>query len=180
MEGLESQKRHYNRKRLSVFLYVTKTPLPFRIAPIDHWAYQTSSLSTIKPINHQAYWPLSLSTSGLLSWLLSLLACLFGIVSCGVATFSYPNFFYHLIVFLTVMSKFPLCDTNIKHCGGSPHYGATPATHLNKPHHQKSLVLQPKGAKTNDQAWKNILGSYCLMSTMIYFFPKFIRNLSSL
>ena len=60
------------------------------------------------------------------------------------------------------MSKFPLCDTNIKHCGGSPHYGATPATHLNKPHHQKSLVLQPKGAKTNDQAWKNILGCFCL------------------
>ena len=38
--------------RLSVCLSVTETPQPLRIAPIDHQAYQTSSLATIKPINH--------------------------------------------------------------------------------------------------------------------------------
>ena len=46
------------------------------IEPINHQAYQPSSLSTIEPIDHRAYWPSSLSTSGLLSRLLSLLACL--------------------------------------------------------------------------------------------------------
>ena len=66
------------------------------IMPINHCAYQPSCLSTIMtwplclltivPINHHAYWPLCLSTimptdhhayqpSGLLSQLLSLLAC---------------------------------------------------------------------------------------------------------
>ena len=49
--------------------YVRRQPL--RIAPINHQA----SLSTIKPINHQAYQPSSLTTSGLLSRLLSLSAC---------------------------------------------------------------------------------------------------------
>ena len=42
------------------------------IEPIDHQAYRPSSLLTIKPINNQAYW----LTSGLLSRLLSLSACL--------------------------------------------------------------------------------------------------------
>ena len=46
--------------RLSVCPSVTKTPQPLRIAPIDHKAYQPSSLLTIKPINHRAYQPLSL------------------------------------------------------------------------------------------------------------------------
>ena len=32
------------------------------IEPIDHQAYQPSSLLTIKPIDHQAYQPSSLST----------------------------------------------------------------------------------------------------------------------
>ena len=48
------------------------------IEPINHRAYRPSSLSTIEPINHWAYQPSSLSTivpSGLLSQLLSLLAC---------------------------------------------------------------------------------------------------------
>ena len=43
--------------QMSVHLLVTKTPQPLRIAPIDHRAYQPSSLSTIEPINHQAYRP---------------------------------------------------------------------------------------------------------------------------
>ena len=34
---------------------ITKTPQPLRIAPIDHQAYQPSSLLTIEHINHQAY-----------------------------------------------------------------------------------------------------------------------------
>ena len=46
----------------SVCLSVTKTPQPLRIAPINHWAYWPSSLSTIEPIDHRAYQPLSLST----------------------------------------------------------------------------------------------------------------------
>ena len=59
--------------------------LPLRIAPINHGAYQPSSLLTIKPIDcqayrplsldHQAHWQSSLSTLALLSRLLSLLAC---------------------------------------------------------------------------------------------------------
>ena len=48
--------------RLSVRPSVTKTPQPLRIAPIDHWAYPPSSLSTSEPIHHQAYRPSSLST----------------------------------------------------------------------------------------------------------------------
>ena len=76
-----------------VCLSITKTPQPLRIAPINHWAYLPSSLSTIEPINHrayqpsslltikpidhQAYQPSSLSTSGLLLRLLSLSPCCF-------------------------------------------------------------------------------------------------------
>ena len=59
---LQSQKRLYNRKCLSVCLSNTETPKPLRIAPIDHQAFQPSCLLSIKPINHQAYWPLSPST----------------------------------------------------------------------------------------------------------------------
>ena len=46
----------------SVCLSVIKTPLPLRIDPINHPAYQPSILSTIEPINHRAYQPSSLST----------------------------------------------------------------------------------------------------------------------
>ena len=58
---------HFSRKsysrianiRLSVHQSVTKTPQPLRIAPIDkpinHRAYQPSSLLTIEPIDNQAY-----------------------------------------------------------------------------------------------------------------------------
>ena len=53
--------------RLSVRPSVTKTPQPLRIAPIDHWAYRPSSLSTIKPIDYWAYWPSSLSTIELIT-----------------------------------------------------------------------------------------------------------------
>jgi len=60
--------------QMSVCLSVChQTPLPLRIVqpssllsielePIDHWAYQPSSLLTIKPIDLQAYWPSSLLT----------------------------------------------------------------------------------------------------------------------
>ena len=44
--------------RLSVCPPVTETPQPLRIAPIDHRAYQTLSLSTIELIDHWAYQPL--------------------------------------------------------------------------------------------------------------------------
>merc|ERR1719422_2102380 len=62
-----------------ICLSVTKTPQSLRIAPSDHQAYHPSSLSTIEPTDHQDYQPLSLLTSGLLSQLLSLLACLYSI-----------------------------------------------------------------------------------------------------
>ena len=45
------------------------------IKPNDHWANQPLSLLTIEPINHQAYQPSSLLTLALLSRLLCLLAC---------------------------------------------------------------------------------------------------------
>ena len=38
---------------LSVCPSVTETPLPLRIAPIDHQTYQPLSLLTIEPINHK-------------------------------------------------------------------------------------------------------------------------------
>ena len=47
------------QSQMSVCLSVTETPQPLRIAPIDHRAYQ---LSTIQPIDHQAYQPSSLPT----------------------------------------------------------------------------------------------------------------------
>ena len=50
------------QSQMSVRLSVTNTPQRLRIAPIDHRAYQPSSLSTIEPIDHQAYQPSSLST----------------------------------------------------------------------------------------------------------------------
>ena len=59
----------------SNFIFSRETPQPFRIAPIDHWAYRPSSLLTIKPIDHWDYRPSSLLNSCLLSRLLSLLAC---------------------------------------------------------------------------------------------------------
>ena len=43
------------QSQMSVRLSVTNTPQRLRIAPIDHRAYQPSSLSTIEPIDHQAY-----------------------------------------------------------------------------------------------------------------------------
>ena len=41
--------------QMSVCLSVKKTPQPLRIAPINHQAYQPSSLLTIEPIDHRAY-----------------------------------------------------------------------------------------------------------------------------
>ena len=54
--------------RLSVCQSITKTSF----SELLLWPL---SLSTIEPIDHWTYQPLSLSTSGLLLWLLSLLAC---------------------------------------------------------------------------------------------------------
>ena len=68
---------------MSVHLSISLSPKPLSllemllltIEPINHRAYQPSSLSTIESIDHQAYWPLSLLTSGFLLWLKSLSAC---------------------------------------------------------------------------------------------------------
>ena len=80
-----------------------KNPQPLRIAPINQWVYQPSSLLTIDPINHWAYQPSSLLTYGLLSRLLSQ-ACLYFCTEClercsrdNVTDYSY--FFLFLTLF---------------------------------------------------------------------------------